>query len=153
MTLKTLLLLVVFICYIEGLFTLHHGAPVLVVNLAAFVTTIGGTIFFLFLSYSGREIAAAFSVARRGSTDVAECAHAELLFTSGARAAWASGCLGFLIQLIVVCLYINDPKSIGPSAASELFNILYALILAEFLLRPLAIQCRPRPPGDGEAGK
>ena len=48
------------------------------------------------------------------------------------------GMLGFLIGLVVMLASLDDPKSIGPAMAVSILSSFYALVIAEFLVAPMA---------------
>ena len=60
-----------------------------------------------------------------------------LVFARAYQLAWGAGLTGMLIGFIIMLSNMDDPSSIGAGMAMGLLPVLYAAVLAEFILAPL----------------
>lgn len=93
----------------------------------------------VFGQYSFEEVVTTFGAALRGrplSSRIA-ATHGRM-FSTIRSILHGVGMLGFLIGLVVMLASLDDPKSIGPAMAVSILSSFYALVIAEFLVAPMA---------------
>lgn len=78
-----------------------------------------------------------------------DCKLAVAVLTSAHQFAWGAGLLSTFVGLIMLLQNMADPPTVGPGIAVGLLPLLYAAVLAEFIISPVR---RARASGDGPPG-
>ena len=74
----------------------------------------------------------------KGPLTPEECQRHRSVLESFRNSLCATGAAGFLLGLIGMLTNLSDPSRIGPSMAVTILTVLYAVILAELVIAPMA---------------
>ena len=96
-----------------------------------------------------RALGAAFS---EDPLSIEDCQQHRRVLESLRNAICATGAAGFLLGLIAILANLADPSAIGPAMAVAMLTTLYAVILAELVVAPLANALPSRIEGSGPPG-
>ena len=107
------------------------------INLPSVLIVVGGMCFFSLAHHSPGEIKEAIQHAL--GTDPSPNLQKDLSVIATIRkTTYGSGVAGTLIGLVQMLQSLDDPKSIGPAMAVAMLTVLYSVLLAEFLIDPMA---------------
>ncbi len=105
-------------------------------DLISLIIVVGCTFFALFVSHLPMEIVRAFRCALLGQSDPS--GEALRILTLARTYALSFGSFGFLTGVIGMLASLDDPWQIGRGLAISLVSVLYAVVLSEVVLQPLA---------------
>lgn len=123
------------------------GNWLLFVDLPALLFVLGTTLGLLLWTYGAVGLGLLATLAR---TLVGAPVHPNptnaTIARAGARYALAAGSLGALIDLLQMLTHMSDPSAIlGPGVFNAFLTLFYAILIAEFILYPLALRLGEHP--------
>ena len=131
-----------FFALVMAAFALGGGIG-LMFNMPSFIVCVGGMLALSMIAYGvdrqSRAIRLVFWVFVLRSLPSESFSDADVRVIRGMIASvYASGAIGFLIGLMQILALVNDTSVIMPALAVALICPLYALLIAEGVLRPVA---------------
>ena len=124
-------------CFVIGMAT--GGTVGAFVNLPSLIIVVTPTFLFGAAAHSPAGLRTAVSLGLVGRpVDHGDAQTAQAALRTLRSVCLASGGLGTLIGVVHMLENMDDPAAIGPAMATALLSPLYAVMLSELLLRPLA---------------
>jgi len=138
--------------------TLPGGDFKILISVASLLIVALGALIFVVANYPPEEIAQClrFSIGKKVPTPD-EGNRAGQLLDNTARALYAFGLLGYFTGLLYMLMHLGEPSKFGMAIALSLISVVYAVFLAEIVIRSMRIQIQrrmnspePHPTGDAK---
>jgi flagellar motor component MotA len=118
---------------------LETGSPSMIINGPSLMLVLVAATLFTCASHGGSAwVAALKSGLGKGPLAPEECQRHRRVLESFRNSLCATGAAGFLLGLVGMLGNLSDPSRIGPSMAITLLTVLYALVIAELVVAPMA---------------
>lgn len=118
---------------------LETGSPSMIINGPSLMLVLVAATLFTCASHGGSAwVAALKSGLGKGPLAPEECQRHRNVLESFRNSLCATGAAGFLLGLVGMLSNLSDPSRIGPSMAVTILTVLYAVVLAELVVAPMA---------------
>ena len=120
-----------------------HGTALIFFDALSLLFVFGSSILFTLAHHSASDVRDAFGAAT-GKKDLppSEIMKAIATLSTARVVTSSSGLLGSLIGFVKMLASMDDPSAIGPAMAVAVLSVLYAVVVAEFVIGPLINRLR-----------
>ena len=120
-----------------------HGTVLIFFDALSLFFVFGSSIVFTLAHHSASEVWDAFAAATgKNNIPPADMKKAIATLSTARVVTSSSGLLGSLIGFVKMLASMDDPSAIGPAMAVAVLSVLYAVVVAEFVIGPLINRLR-----------